>query len=66
MNNVDWWHSQMEKCPDCGWYAELGNDALTGKYIVFCKNCTCGNHTFFIDESWGKAIVKWNRWARRI
>lgn len=27
-------------------------------------NCCCGNMTNFESDSWGKAIVNWNRWVK--
>lgn len=61
----DYIKSLMNKCPSCGEGATLGTDALSDKYMVCCMNCCCGNMTVFFDESWGKAITKWNKYARR-
>ena len=66
MKGWDWINSQMEKCPLCGCQATLGTDALNGKYRVCCMNCCCGNMTNFESDSWGRAIVNWNRWVKGV
>ena len=63
-NAYDWWKSQMDPCPYCKWKPQLGNDAISNKYVVACMNCNCGNMKAFYSDNWGEAIVKWNNYVR--
>ena len=62
----DYINSLMDKCPICNGQATLGTDAISGRYRVCCMNICCSNMTNFLNDSWGKAIVNWNRYCRGV
>ena len=62
----DWIYSQMNECPYCGLKPSLNIAAIPFNrevklWRVACMNICCSNFETFENESWGKAIVEWNK-----
>lgn len=53
----------LNRCPVCKGKPTIGIEANSNKPIVACMNICCSNMQRFTDDSVGKAMAEWNKWA---